>query len=70
MLSEMLSTNDRARVLMTRHHHFVKNRQQSMLNRSAAEVGIDQVGDYHSHIQGKPSPSVRANYDRSNASMS
>ncbi len=36
-----MSTQEQARALMMRHHHIVKNRQQSMLNRTAAEVGLD-----------------------------
>lgn len=38
-----MSTQEQARALMMRHHHIVKNRQQSMLNRAAAEVGLDGV---------------------------
>jgi len=54
---------------MMRHHHLVKNRQQSMLNRSATEVGMEDP-NYWGHIQGKPQPSLQASYDRSNATMS
>ncbi|MBD1936441.1 hypothetical protein [Microcoleus sp. FACHB-68] len=36
-----MSTQDQARALMMRHQHQIKNRQQSMLSRSAAEVGLD-----------------------------
>ncbi|TVU52430.1 MAG: hypothetical protein EA414_17660 [Arthrospira sp. PLM2.Bin9] len=64
-----MCTQDEARALMMRHHRNIKNRQQSMLNRSAEEVGID-VGDYYSTIQGKPHSDSRDNYDRSSASMS
>ncbi len=64
-----MSTQDQARALMMRHHHKVRNREQSMLNRVANELGIE-VGDYHSTIQGKPSASFRTDYDRSSASMS
>lgn len=38
-----MSTQEQARALMMRHHHIVKNRQQSMLNRTAAEVGLDGI---------------------------
>lgn len=56
---------------MMRHHHIIKNRQQSMLGRTAAEVGMDVEGsEYWNHIQGQPHPSFRASYDRSNASLS
>jgi hypothetical protein len=64
-----MSTQEQARALMMRHHHMIKNREQSMLSRAAAEVGIEQT-DYWNHIQGKPHPSFRETYDRSGASMS
>jgi hypothetical protein len=66
-----MSTQEQARALMMRHHHLIKNRQQSMLNRTAAEIGLEmEDGEYWNHIQGKPHPSFRASYDRSNASLS
>jgi hypothetical protein len=56
---------------MMRHHHNVKNRQQSMLGRAAAEVGLNaEAAEYWGHIQGKPNPSFRTSYDRSGASLS
>ncbi|MBS0015193.1 MAG: hypothetical protein KFF72_02270 [Arthrospira sp. SH-MAG29] len=64
-----MGTQEQARALMMGHHKNIKNRQQSMLNRSAEEVGID-VGDYYSTIQGKPSSNSLDNYDRSSSSMS
>jgi hypothetical protein len=66
-----MSTQEQARALMMRHHHVIKNRQQSMLGRTAVEVGmdIDNV-EYWTHIQGKPQSSFRSSYDRSNASPS
>ncbi len=36
-----MSTQDQARALMMRHQHLQKNRQQSILSRTAAEVGLD-----------------------------
>ncbi|WP_199246104.1 hypothetical protein [[Phormidium] sp. ETS-05] len=36
-----MSANEQARILMSRQNQLVKNRQQSMLSRSAAEVGLD-----------------------------
>ena len=66
-----MSTQDRARALMTRHHHAIKNRQQSLLGRAVAEIGMDVEGShYWGHIQGKPNPSFRTSYDRSDASLS
>lgn len=44
-----MSTQEQARALMMRHHHLVKNRQQSMLNRAAAEVGLDESKLPESH---------------------
>lgn len=35
-----MSAQEQARSLMNRHQHAVKNRQQSMLSRSAAEIGV------------------------------
>lgn len=64
-----MSTQEQARALMMRHHHIIKNRQQSMLNRAAAEVGLEGA-DYWNQIQGKVHPSFRASYDRSGATMS
>jgi hypothetical protein len=64
-----MSTQEQARALMMRHHHLIKNREQSMLNRAASEIGIDDV-HYWNHIQGTPHPSFRATYDRSSATMS
>lgn len=64
-----MCVENQARALMMHHHNVVKNRQQSMLNRAAAEVGVE-ADDYWSNIQGKPLPNFRASYDRSGASMS
>lgn len=66
-----MSTQEQARVLMMKHHRQIKNREQSMLGRIAAEVGIeiDKV-DYWNHIQGKPHPSFRKTYDRSHVALS
>jgi len=36
-----MSTQQQARNLMMRQQHLVKNRQESMLSRAAAEVGLD-----------------------------
>lgn len=66
-----MSTQDQARALMMRHHHLIKNRQQSMLGRAAAEVGLPaEAVEHWDHIQGKPSASAAMTYDRSSASFS
>lgn len=62
---------EQARALMTRHHHLIKRRQQSLLGRVAAEVGLPaEAANYWNHIQGKPHPSFRVSYDRSHAALS
>ena len=65
-----MSTEKKARALMNRHHHNIKNRQQSLLTRTAAEIGVDVDNNYWSTIQGKPSNNSSQTYDRSNASLS
>lgn len=65
-----MSTQQQARALMLRHHQFVKNRQQSMLSRAAAEIGVEVEKDFWTTVQGKPQSSFRTSYDRSNASLS
>ena len=65
-----MSTQQQARALMMRHHQMIKNRQQSMLERAAAEIGVDVANDYWTTIQGKPCSSFRVSYDRSHATMS
>ncbi|MEA5509549.1 hypothetical protein VB715_07215 [Crocosphaera sp. UHCC 0190] len=65
-----MSTQQQARALMMRHHQMIKNRQQSMLERAASEIGVDVEKDYWTTIQGKPQSSFRTSYDRSGATMS
>ncbi len=66
-----MDTQQQARALMMRHHQMVKNRQQSLLNRVASEIGLDTNGlDYCNGTQGKPNSSYRVTYDRSHASLS
>lgn len=65
-----MSTEQQARALMMRHHQAIKNRQQSMLERAAEEIGVEVDNKYWSNIQGKPHSSFRATYDRSHAALS
>ena len=65
-----MSTQQQARALMMRHSHMIRNRQQSMLGRAAAEIGVDVDPNYCSKIQGKTIPSFRQSYDRSGAALS
>ena len=66
-----MSTQNQARALMMRHQQKIRNREQSMLSRAAAEIGMDiDASKYNNHIQGKIHSSFRATYDRSGATMS
>lgn len=65
-----MSAQQKARALMNRHHHNIKHRQQSLLSRTAAEIGVDVDSNYWSTIQGKPNAHSSQDYDRSNASLS
>ena len=66
-----MSTQEQARALMVRHHHMVKNREQCMLSRAAAEVGMPaESAHFWNHIQGKPQAAATNSYDRSHATMS
>ena len=40
-----MSTEQQARSLMNRHHHVTKNRQQTMLGRASAEIGVEANKD-------------------------
>jgi hypothetical protein len=66
------SVQDWARNLMMQHHRVIKRRQQAMLTRLDAEVGLSarDASHYWNHIQGKIHPSFRATYDRSGAALS
>jgi hypothetical protein len=66
-----MSAQEQARALMHRHHHLIKNRQQSMLSRSASEIGMPaEAAEHWSHVQGKPSASASQDYRRSRSSLS
>jgi hypothetical protein len=65
-----MSAQDQARALLTRHHHLVKHRQQSMLTRVMAESGIASEDLGWNHIQGKPYASAQGSYDRSHVALS
>ena len=64
-----MSIGDKARALMMKHHRAIGKRQQTLLTRSADQVGL-HVTSYWNRIQGKVHPSFRASYDRSQASFS
>ncbi len=67
-----VSIEEKARELMMNHHKMVKRRQQAMLTRLAANVGLDAetTSRYWGHIQGKVQPGFWDSYDRSHASVS
>ncbi|CDN10855.1 hypothetical protein RintRC_1913 [Richelia intracellularis] len=48
-----MSTQERARALMTRHYQLIKNRQQSMLERVSEELHYPESTSHNwSRIQG------------------
>ena len=60
-----------ARRLMMSHHGLIKKREQSLLSRAAAEVGLgSDAAHYWSPVQGKIRSSFRNTYDRSAAALS
>jgi len=66
-----MSTQEQMRALMVRHHHMIKHREQSMLSRAAAEIGMPaEAASFWNHIQGKPHSEAQANYGRSGSTMS
>jgi hypothetical protein len=66
-----MSTQDQARALMTRHSHLIKQRQQALLTRAGAQIGLsaNEVGE-GTRIQGKTSFSAQQAYGRSHAALS
>ena len=66
-----MNVSANARRLMLLNRSRTKNRQMSLLSRSAAHVGLkaNQV-DYWGHIQGKIQPTFRTDYSPSGAAMS
>lgn len=62
---------DMARNLFLRHHQRIRRREQVMMLRLGAEVGlpVDEAAHYESHIQGKV-PHDFSGYDRSSVAMS
>lgn len=66
-----LSIQDQARALTMGHHRAMKKRQQVMLVRSAAEVGMTSGADSHwERIQETFNPAFQAAYDRSHVALS
>ncbi|MEY3297583.1 MAG: hypothetical protein RLZZ597_843 [Cyanobacteriota bacterium] len=70
-VATVISTEDKARMMMLNRHRSVKQRQQSMLARLATEAGLPaDAARYWNHIQGKVHPSFWATYGRSGAAAS
>jgi hypothetical protein len=67
----MMNTTQQSRALMIRHQKMMRNRQQSMLGRVAAEIGMD-VSDteYYNNLKSAPLSDFAGNYDRSNSALS
>lgn len=66
-----MAASEQARALMNRNHHLIKQRQQSMLGRTNAEIGMPSESlHYWSSIQGKPSADAQRSYRRSGAALS
>jgi Domain of unknown function (DUF4278) len=66
------SVQERARLLMMGHHKSVKRRQQAMLTRLDARVGLptSEASRFWNHVRGEAHPSFNADYDRSQVAMS
>ncbi|MGL5196633.1 MAG: DUF4278 domain-containing protein [Chroococcales cyanobacterium] len=62
---------EKARALTLSNGLAIKKRQQAMLGRVAAEVGLSSdISNYWNRIQGKVHPTFRASYSRSSVSLS
>ncbi|TVQ55764.1 MAG: hypothetical protein EA366_10460 [Spirulina sp. DLM2.Bin59] len=62
-----MNTKNQARNLMMRHSLNVRNRQQSMLGRTASEIGLDLDTN---HYESEQPGNLGSTFDRSNAAMS
>ncbi|XGV95490.1 MAG: DUF4278 domain-containing protein [Leptolyngbya sp. BL-A-14] len=66
-----LSIQDQVRALTMNHHRAMKKRQQVMLVRSAAEIGMTSGANSHwERIQETFNPAFQAAYDRSHVALS
>lgn len=66
-----VSMQEQMRTLTMNHHRAMKKRQQVMLVRSAAEVGMSSTAASHwERIQETFNPVFQATYDRSHAALS
>ncbi|MEO1592279.1 MAG: hypothetical protein AAFU71_13435 [Cyanobacteria bacterium J06632_22] len=65
-----MSTRDNIRQRMIQNRHQTRNRQQSLLTRAAADIGLEPSDVHGTRIQGKLSNSVQGIYNRSHSAMS
>ncbi|BAY60849.1 MULTISPECIES: hypothetical protein [Nostocales] len=66
-----MSIEEKSRAIMVRQYQEVKKRQQSMLMRSAQELGLpEEMSHYWNPIQGKVDQASRTLYGSSHAGMS
>ncbi len=66
-----VTVSELARYRMASQSRAIEQREQSMLNRLAAQVGVDtSEWKFSNHIQGKIHPSFRLNYERTGPAFS
>lgn len=67
-----LSINEQLRRLMMSHHRQIRKREQAMLARLDAKIGlsVEDATHFQNHIQGYIPYNEWMNYDRSHAAMS
>ncbi|MDZ7958931.1 MAG: hypothetical protein RMY34_13795 [Aulosira sp. DedQUE10] len=66
-----MSIQEKSRAIMARQYQEVKKRQQSMLMRSAQELGLpEEMSHYWNPTQGKIDQATRTIYETSHAGMS
>ena len=66
-----VSVSELARYRMVSQTRAIENREQSMLNRLAAQVGVDtKKWKFSNRIQGKIHPTFRSNYEGTGAALS
>ncbi len=66
-----VTVSELARYRMASQSRAIEQREQSMLNRLAAQVGVDtNKWKFSNRIQGKIHPSFRLNYQRTGAAFS
>lgn len=67
---KVMKTQQQARALMMRHHQSIKNRQLSLLNRAATEIGMEPEDERPGTMQSKLPHPANLDYAPSPATMS